>query len=276
MIRSIRGFFQPALPGMNMSPFNAGYFENQSKRPIPHALWVRWATPHMVTRGEGFLRTRDAETRLRPGDVFCVFSNDFVEYGDDAEAPWGYYWLSLEGSAAESLLVDAGFDRRRPWFHARDPEALIGAWERMLSALQEIGAATPPHFVLARVLELVGEIHRQGDAVKRAPPPPPPLLQQAEQIFNSAMPPPNIEGLADVLGVHRGTLYNAFIHATGSPPIAWLRAHRHEHAKRLLVETDMKVEAVAAAAGYGDAKYFHRAFRELEGMTPAAYRRQWH
>jgi LacI family transcriptional regulator len=47
---------------------------------------------------------------------------------------------------------------------------------------------------------------------------------------------------------------------------------RLERARRLLLESDMSIPKVAAAAGFNTASYFVQVFREKIGTTPARYR----
>ncbi|MNT85189.1 HTH-type transcriptional activator Btr [compost metagenome] len=53
----------------------------------------------------------------------------------------------------------------------------------------------------------------------------------------------------------------------------WLRHERINRAKRLLVEPDAKVSAVAAHCGYPDPYHFSRDFRRLTGYTPTKFKR---
>ena len=42
-----------------------------------------------------------------------------------------------------------------------------------------------------------------------------------------------------------------------------------------LLLPDMTVDEVGAAVGMGDANYFSRMFRKVEGISPREYRKQW-
>ena len=63
--------------------------------------------------------------------------------------------------------------------------------------------------------------------------------------------------------------------ATGYSPLAYVQALRIEEAKQMLETTDASVDAVGAEIGYTDPTSFHRLFRRLTAMTPAAYRRKF-
>jgi len=60
---------------------------------------------------------------------------------------------------------------------------------------------------------------------------------------------------------------------TGSTPLRWLHEQRILHARRLLEETDMPVEDVAAGSGFGTATNLREHFRRATHTTPTAYRR---
>lgn len=55
----------------------------------------------------------------------------------------------------------------------------------------------------------------------------------------------------------------------------YLILKRITRAKQLLRFTDMTVDEIGNAVGMGDANYFSRAFRKVEGVSPRAYRKQW-
>lgn len=81
--------------------------------------------------------------------------------------------------------------------------------------------------------------------------------------------------LADVareIGVSRRGLERAFRAAVGLSPAAYLRLRRVDACGRELRRGDARLSAIAAAAGYADQAHFSREFRDIAGLTPAAYR----
>ncbi len=53
----------------------------------------------------------------------------------------------------------------------------------------------------------------------------------------------------------------------------YVTRRRIQRAKELLMTTNLPVNDIAEESGYKTAKYFIKIFRELEGMTPSAYRK---
>ncbi|WP_456359628.1 response regulator transcription factor [Bacillus sp. Y1] len=53
----------------------------------------------------------------------------------------------------------------------------------------------------------------------------------------------------------------------------YVTRRRIQLAKELLISTSLPINEIAEESGYKTAKYFIKIFRELEGMTPSAYRK---
>ena len=60
---------------------------------------------------------------------------------------------------------------------------------------------------------------------------------------------------------------------TGTTPRAYLASIRIERARRLLAETDLAINEVAAQVGYESQSHFTNVFKEATGMTPRAFRK---
>ncbi len=57
-------------------------------------------------------------------------------------------------------------------------------------------------------------------------------------------------------------------------PAAYYRSLRVDRARRLLVQTGLQVETIAAATGFSSSAHLARCFRELHGTSPRRYRQQ--
>ena len=70
----------------------------------------------------------------------------------------------------------------------------------------------------------------------------------------------------------RRGLHEAFVQQVGRTPGDELRRIRVEAAKKRLVETHEKVEAVAFGCGYQSLNSFCVAFKQATGQSPGRYR----
>ncbi|MEQ9639063.1 MAG: helix-turn-helix domain-containing protein [Alphaproteobacteria bacterium] len=76
-------------------------------------------------------------------------------------------------------------------------------------------------------------------------------------------------------GLPARTFGRRFKAATGFTPLEYVQAVRIEEAKQMLETGAASIDAVAAEAGYQDARAFRRLFRRRTGVSPADYRRRF-
>ena len=78
--------------------------------------------------------------------------------------------------------------------------------------------------------------------------------------------------LAASIGLSPSQFVRAFRDATGLPPHRYLRGLRIESARALLEQTDLPVIEVALRCGFGQPGHFATVFREVNGLSPRAWR----
>ncbi|HEV7470083.1 MAG TPA: helix-turn-helix domain-containing protein [Pseudonocardia sp.] len=83
----------------------------------------------------------------------------------------------------------------------------------------------------------------------------------------------SVADLARRAAMSERTFARRFTTETGTTPHRWLTRQRVLHARRLLEDTDLGVDAVAARCGFGSATLLRHHFRKVVGVAPAGYRR---
>ena len=78
--------------------------------------------------------------------------------------------------------------------------------------------------------------------------------------------------IAESIGVNEDYLSRVFKRELGITPWDYLNRYRVYRAKALLVSTHESVGEVARKAGFSDAAYFSRVFRQVTGVSPSVYR----
>lgn len=229
--------------------------------------------PHLVIRGRGNVRTRHGQWAVGPGDMFTLWPGEAIEYAEDPAAPWEFYWLHLHGPGTPEYVRACGFLPERPVLQPQNAVSTLALFRRIYRACAArrpgdacrvvswlyrlVGACA-----IARAKQLPVRDHRE-DLVAKA-------TAALESLLHTA---PNINGLADMLGTSRATLFRAFRERLGVTPVAYLAGVRIRRACDLLKGTSQPLAAVARAAGFRGTKYFLRCFHAATGTTPAAYRR---
>lgn len=120
--------------------------------------------------------------------------------------------------------------------------------------------------------------HRSGGQTQFAATPP---LAEADALVGALIGADathlgEVRTVADLVArstVSRRSLERLFRERLGVSPREWLCEQRVHEARRLLEETDLGIEEVAAAAGFGSAPALRRWFAETLGVSPTSYRR---
>ena len=83
---------------------------------------------------------------------------------------------------------------------------------------------------------------------------------------------PHVNELAELLGVASYQLSRDFSALVGEPPSTFLRRLQVVRAKRLLRFTDLPLNRVGYASGFGTRASFFRVFKQLTEATPREFR----
>jgi AraC-like DNA-binding protein len=229
--------------------------------------------PHIVVGGSGTIEVAGVVHTLKPGDMFTFWPNVHIRYWSNPDNPWEVYWLDLTGDGAAAWLYACGFAEDCPFLRPADSVPAIATLKRLYDFYRRRRQGDA-----CRVVALLYEF---AAALGGALPAPMPRADAAESLVARAMAMTesmlasaiNVDQLAGSLGVDRTTLFRAFRKRLGRAPADYLSQVRIAKAQDLLVRTKLDIESVAHTAGFANAKYFYRRFRQVTGTTPAAYRR---
>ena len=92
-------------------------------------------------------------------------------------------------------------------------------------------------------------------------------------IAEGALDDGNIEALANRLGVTSRHLRRLFTRHVGASPLAVAHTQRLHFAKRLIDQTDLPMQAICAAAGFGSVRRFNDTFQKTYGRSPTQLRK---
>ncbi|MGW7200691.1 GlxA family transcriptional regulator [Streptomyces chryseus] len=119
--------------------------------------------------------------------------------------------------------------------------------------------------------------HRDGGQAQYIPRPvTPPRQSSTEPARTWALEhldrPISLRELADRAAMSTRTFSRRFCEEAGQTPLQWLTGQRVDRARQLLEETDLPVDRVAAAAGFGTAVSLRQHLHAALGVSPSAYR----
>lgn len=221
----------------------------------------------------------DAAGRIgEQGDVLTAVSGgtDQAERRGDgrrATTHWRFAGLLAERHPAVTVDPDALYVDEGPVVTGAGAAAGFGLCLHLLR--REHGAATAN--AVAR--DLVLPSHRDGGQAQYLATPAPAdsqderladVLAWAREHLDRPLP---VAELARRALMSRRSFARRFAASTGTTPHAWLLGLRLSRAEELLETTDLPVEEVARAVGFGSAAVLRARFVRRRGVPPRTYRR---
>lgn len=101
------------------------------------------------------------------------------------------------------------------------------------------------------------------------------IIQKVKQIILSRLDEDlSQQYLAEQVNLNHQYLSTLFKAVTGQKYIDFVIESKIERARKLLVETNLKIYEIALLSGYPNVKHFNNIFRQILGVSPTEYRKQ--
>lgn len=250
-----------------------------------------------TTGGAGLLRQGAAEATAASGDLVVLGPGVPQHYRVRPGAGnWAFWWAHCQARPSWAAWLRPYETADLLYAVPRAPggirERVDAAFRRMLADARWTGEGAPParaapesvpdgevavaHGTAARELALCSLEEVVLLAAARAEPRrtgTDPRIRRAEDLI-AADPgaPHTVASLAERVSLSPSRFAHLFTEQLGHSPMRALLHARLLHAARLLEATELPVERVAAASGFGSPFHFSRVFRQRYGVPPGAYR----
>jgi transcriptional regulator GlxA family with amidase domain len=155
-----------------------------------------------------------------------------------------------------------------------DLRALISAAKARRCSVLMVGETERCPMLIQGLVEvatsaLVGHLHRTSELRQLSRR----VSQAIEHVRGNYHAPLTVQAIADAIHVSSSHLAHRFRLETGMSVKAYLTRVRVEMARRMLMETDAKLESIASAVGFCDAPHLSRVFVQYTHRRPGEYRR---
>ena len=225
----------------------------------------------MATNSKG----QNVNYQVRSGQGFMIFPGQITTYVADIQVPWEYVWVEFDGLRTTEILNVCGFSKDAPVYMAHSREARKKMAEELIYISQN-SKQSPFH--------LMGHFYLFADLLAQSVARPQPAatskmsdyyikeaINYIEQNFQNDI---SIEDVAAVCGINRSYLGRIFRTSTGHSPQEFLIHYRMTKAAELLKLTTLSIGDIGSAVGYENALHFSRAFKNVYGVSPRAWREQ--
>lgn len=277
------------------------FARHETHAPGPVNTWHRHAVYHVVyvTQGKGLFRINDQTIEGIPGTLLMINPLQWHQFFAGTDAPLQYVAVSFElvSATGERCLADIGslFAHHGGTWHEpgkiqgplRIPKSIEPDLRQVFETVVRSSSDVPPTLRPNSKVEVASFLAALGHLLQRvtsspiqsdSPPPRPSYRRQLveraltyiNEHFSRSL---SLEEMAAQVHLHPVYFAQVFKDEVGLPPRQCLLKIRLNHARKLLVESDMPIGEIAYQCGFRTIAYFSRAFRDAEGMSPTTYRR---
>lgn len=228
--------------------------------------------PHRKAHGLAFNTDHSSTYRFSDGRVLtcrsgqCIYLPMGCSYTVDRSTPSED---PAAGVHAVNFLLDAPLADEPFLCSVRSQTAFLTAfrhaqtaWRQKQKGHREV--CFSQLYLLLSMLEGEGSYLPASRTMERLEP----ALACIDRDFTGQLP--SVAGLAALCSVSEPYLRRLFQSAFGMSPACYIRHKRLLYARELLDTGEYSVTQAAAAAGFNDAAYFSRAFKETFGASPAS------
>ncbi len=226
-----------------------------------HVLWC-------VHDGRGMMTLDGVSVPLHAGRVLLLKPTAALSASQDDTAPLRVTAIHFDVLNARGQRVRA--PELPPASKTITSVELFESVCRRISRLDGLpgGRAEAAAYLLAMLVGLRAEPRAETRARSRTVA----LLDLAARAREQIGTVRGVSDLADEAGYGVDHFTVLFKRATGQTPGDFLIDARLRHARHLLRHSDLTIGQIAASAGYRDAPFFARQFKQRVGQTPGAYR----
>lgn len=240
-----------------------------------HCEWIRWHESSSFTTGrlQWLDKRRWLASQLKkaakPLAVFTATDDHALEVLETCEANGISVpeEVSLIGMDNSILAVDAmhtpisSVDRNLGALGYRGAELLDQLMQGKPAPSEPI--RIPPAGLIARKSSDLLAINHPG------------VARSLRYLWENCSRPIGVDDVAKAAAMSRSGLHHAYLAHIGRGPGHELQRARIEKAKRLLVESELKLEDIAERVGYQSGNSFWVAFRNMTGVSPRQYKKQF-
>ena len=273
---------------VNICVLNAGYAQVR-QRWEGKGLSSPFARLYYVKKGEGTIRTPEAELNMKPGNMYLVPS--FMPHSMVCQSGLKFYYLfvyerygkqsdifdlysfpyEVEANQAIDLLFENYCnyypELTLPYASAEDFYAHPSFREYAIryTQMDRSQKMQLQGFVWIVASFFMAKAQKIEEIDER-------LMRVIGYVKENVRKEIEVEELANMVCVTKSHLERIFREKLGTSPLQYILRTKIQSAQRLLITTNYSIKVIANEVGFTDTSYFIRIFRQKIGFTPQEYR----
>jgi LacI family transcriptional regulator len=257
----------------NWSYEERGYGFNEALKRSGHGcVWLRWhQSPDYRNDREQWKRKRkwliaQLKPAPKPLAIFAANDEQALDLLDSCETAGLNVPEQVAIIGAENYLLAPDAMRTPVSSVDTNLETLGYTGAAVLDDLMK-GKSAPDHPIRVQAIGIITRKSSDLLAIQHKG-----VANSLRFIWEHADQPICVKDLVGVAAMSRRGLHKAFLESVGRTPGQELQRVRIDRAKRLLAESNHKLEVLASLCGYQSANSFCVAFKQATGMSPRKFR----
>lgn len=233
----------------------------------------------LVLSGEGAVSYQDHSAALTTknaaaGDCFFLdCSNEYTHISSEV-SPWELLWIHFNGPQAAAYY--SYFRESHSWqFRSGHLAELTAAIQTVIASHEEKTDDTDI-LTAQQIVNILTLVCTESDAKDSASPLLDDKLKNVLRYLDAHYTESiSLDSLAEQFYISKYYLAREFKREYGITIIQYLLTKKITNAKELLRYSSASIEDIAQLCGIGDASYFNKVFKRIEGCTASEYRKRW-
>jgi AraC-like DNA-binding protein len=239
--------------------------------PAPRVLG-QYALVYLLEGGGRYWDARGRSAAVQPGDLLLITPEIGHGYGPLTGQRWSEFYVVFDGPAFDLW-------RQTELLNGETPVRRVTPIDAWLPRLETAVAAQPRTLSertvqLSRFLALLTEMVLAGADTLRPSSGPAWLASACQRLEADLGQQIDPQSVALELGVPYETFRKHFQRSVGVSPARYRTVRRIDAACALLQDSRNTIQAVALRLGFADEYHFSRRFKQINGLSPRAFRRQ--
>ena len=225
-----------------------------------------------ITRGCGRFESASAGSqRIKAGDAFVVFPEEWHRYRPDPGTGWDEYWVEYDGGHARRIMDQRDVSPAKPVLGVGHDDAVVRLFLDLTESIRQspVGfehiIASQAEQIFARMLAAHRRQGRDGvenELIRKV------CIRIMEQMDREI----DFARLAGEFGLSLSGLRKKFLRVTGMPPGRYHQQIRLNRACEWLRHSDLTVSEISRRLGYDCVFYFSKLFKRKTGQSPTGFR----
>ena len=230
-----------------------------------------------VVDGAGSLFYDGKEYSLSNGDMVFIDCEKPYKHITSEDKLWTLRWVHFYGTALPVIYKKYCERGGKNVIHPEKTAAFHTEWESLMTLAggEDYIRDMRINEILSRLLTLLMEQSWHPENQEALPKKKSMITPVKEYLDANYTSKITLDELASKFYINKYYMLKTFKEQYGQPINAYLLGLRITKAKQLLRFTDKTVEAIGLECGFGTVHYFSSKFKEIEGVPPGKYRKQW-